>query len=188
MSSAHRTDPGESASFGLSQAPTCTTLSASGAPLEVIHIGCGQLNLDFGATPNLFTDASGQPLVGDLQKAGVYHAAHASPPHIQVDPQVVVNVATCVTLGNETTDEIIDGWLKQGARIGIREYYGVYPWDFDLPGKAHMSDLGYLKKSLPKFHRHGARFLTAESSDNWGVTGLGKQKWPSWPPKRSDWG
>jgi outer membrane protein assembly factor BamB len=35
---------------------------------------CGQLDLDFGAAANLFTDRrSGALLVGDLQKSGVYH-------------------------------------------------------------------------------------------------------------------
>jgi outer membrane protein assembly factor BamB len=38
---------------------------------------CGQLDLDFGASPNLFTDATGRLLVGSLQKSGVYHAARA---------------------------------------------------------------------------------------------------------------
>lgn len=35
---------------------------------------CGQLDLDFGAAPNLFTDSQGRRLVGDGQKSGVYHA------------------------------------------------------------------------------------------------------------------
>ena len=36
---------------------------------------CGQLDLDFGAASNLFTDPrTGALLVGDLQKSGVYHA------------------------------------------------------------------------------------------------------------------
>ena len=38
---------------------------------------CLQLDLDFGAPPNLFRDAHGRLLIGDLQKAGVYHAADA---------------------------------------------------------------------------------------------------------------
>ena len=38
---------------------------------------CGQMDLDFGATPNLFTDTSGHQIIGDLQKSGVYHAVHA---------------------------------------------------------------------------------------------------------------
>ena len=38
---------------------------------------CLQLDLDFGAPPNLFRDSTGRLLVGDLQKAGVYHAVDA---------------------------------------------------------------------------------------------------------------
>jgi hypothetical protein len=111
---------------------------------------------------------------GNKKLISIYaYAAHATPPHIAVDPMVVVNVATCMTLGNESTDEIIEGWQKQGAQIGIREYYGVYPWDRDLPGKPRMADLKLLKQTVPHFHKQGARFLVAESSDDWGVTGLG---------------
>jgi outer membrane protein assembly factor BamB len=36
---------------------------------------CDPPDFDFGASPQLFTDASGRRMVGDLQKAGVYHAA-----------------------------------------------------------------------------------------------------------------
>lgn len=101
------------------------------------------------------------------------YAEHAAPPHIKVDPQVVVNVATCMTIGEQTTDELIDGWRKQGAQIGIREYYGCYPWDRDLPGQARMADRKLLKETTAHFYNQGARFLVAESSDSWGVTGLG---------------
>jgi polyvinyl alcohol dehydrogenase (cytochrome) len=38
---------------------------------------CLQLDLDFGGSPNLFRGPDGGLLVGALQKAGVYHAAHA---------------------------------------------------------------------------------------------------------------
>ena len=38
---------------------------------------CLQLDLDFGSPPNLFRDSTGRLLIGDLQKAGVYHAADA---------------------------------------------------------------------------------------------------------------
>lgn len=38
---------------------------------------CGQLDLDFGASPNLFTDATGRLVVGELQKSGTYHAVYA---------------------------------------------------------------------------------------------------------------
>jgi outer membrane protein assembly factor BamB/plastocyanin len=39
--------------------------------------GCGQIDQDFGASPNLFRDASGRELVGAGQKSGVYHVFDA---------------------------------------------------------------------------------------------------------------
>ena len=42
----------------------------------VWSLGCLMLDLDFGASPNLFRDAEGRLLLGDLQKAGVYHAVY----------------------------------------------------------------------------------------------------------------
>jgi glucose dehydrogenase len=42
----------------------------------VWSVGCLMLDLDFGASPNLFRDATGELVVGDLQKAGVYHAVY----------------------------------------------------------------------------------------------------------------
>ena len=62
----------------LTQTPVCA--SSEGTPLDTFPLddpGCGQLDLDFGASPNLFTDGSGNLLVGDLQKSGYYHAASA---------------------------------------------------------------------------------------------------------------
>ena len=60
----------------LSQLPTCS-VSDLNATWPLDDPVCGQLDLDFGASPNLMTDAAGQLLVGDLQKSGTYHVAHA---------------------------------------------------------------------------------------------------------------
>jgi polyvinyl alcohol dehydrogenase (cytochrome) len=38
---------------------------------------CGDVDMDFGASPNLFTDAKGRKLVGVGQKSGVYHVIDA---------------------------------------------------------------------------------------------------------------
>lgn len=39
--------------------------------------GCAHIDVDFGASLNLFTDARGETLVGGVQKSGIYHAVHA---------------------------------------------------------------------------------------------------------------
>lgn len=98
---------------------------------------------------------------------------HSPPPSIRVHPNVIISIATAFIKGGYTLDELIAGWSKQGATIGMREYYAVFPWDHDLPGQARGSDLDYLQRTIPEFHAKGARFLSAESSDNWGANGLG---------------
>ncbi|MFC1597111.1 DUF4838 domain-containing protein [Planctomycetota bacterium] len=98
---------------------------------------------------------------------------HSPPPSIESHPQVVVSVATAFLKGGLTLDEIIDGWSKRGTTLGIREYYSVNTWDRDMPAATRGSNLNYLKRTIPQFHRRGARFMSAESSDNWGPNGLG---------------
>jgi hypothetical protein len=98
---------------------------------------------------------------------------HSPPPSIKPHPQVVVSVATAFLKGGLTLEEIIDGWSERGTTLGIREYYSVNTWDRDMPGATRGSNLDYLKRTIPEFHRRGARFMSAESSDNWGPNGLG---------------
>jgi len=99
---------------------------------------------------------------------------HSPPPSIRARPRVIINVATAFLKGGRTVEDNIEGWKRQGVRqFGIREYYSVLPWDHDLPGQARGSNLAYLARTIPAFHRMGARFMSAESSDNWGPNGLG---------------
>jgi outer membrane protein assembly factor BamB len=60
----------------LSQNPACAETSDQTLALD--DPACGQLDLDFGAAPNLFRGQDGHLLVGDLQKSGVYHVADAA--------------------------------------------------------------------------------------------------------------
>lgn len=98
---------------------------------------------------------------------------HSPPPTLRVAPNVCINVATAFIKGGRSLDDIISGWSRQGALLGIREYYSVSTWDRDLPGSARGSNLDYVAETIPDFHAKGARFLNAESSDNWGCNGLG---------------
>ena len=61
----------------LSHTPVCSASDSPSVPDPLDDPACGQLDLDFGASPNLFRDAAGHELVGELQKSGVYHVAHA---------------------------------------------------------------------------------------------------------------
>lgn len=61
---------------GLDDQPVCENFKDETTVL-IWSVGCLMLDLDFGASPNLFKDPSGRLMVGDLQKSGVYHAVHA---------------------------------------------------------------------------------------------------------------
>ena len=60
--------------------PVCDAVGEEDLAQEPVgdSTACLQLDLDFGASPNLFRDSRGRLLIGDLQKAGVYHAADAT--------------------------------------------------------------------------------------------------------------
>ena len=62
----------------LSQTPACQASANPAVPDPLDDPVCGQLDLDFGASANLFTTSNGTKVVGDLQKSGVYHVANAN--------------------------------------------------------------------------------------------------------------
>ena len=61
----------------LSHSPACAASNNEGVPYPLDDPICGQLDLDFGASANLFSTAAGEKVVGDLQKSGVFHVADA---------------------------------------------------------------------------------------------------------------
>lgn len=110
----------------------------------------------------------------DDRYVGMYaYNYHSQPPGIQVHPNVIISVATAFIKEGMKFEDIASGWAEKGAIIGVREYYSVNTWDRDLPGSARGSNLNYLAETIPEFYEIGARFLSAESSDNWGCNGLG---------------
>lgn len=67
-----------SALEGLSQTPACTISDTGSIPYPLDDPVCGQIDLDFGASPNLFKNSAGETVVGELQKSGVYYALRAA--------------------------------------------------------------------------------------------------------------
>ena len=67
---------------------------------------CVQLDLDFGASPNLFHAANGELRVGELQKSGVYHVVAASGLEKRFDlpagpPCFACNASSSAMLGDQ---------------------------------------------------------------------------------------
>ncbi len=108
------------------------------------------------------------------KRIGMYaYNFHSAPPEIDVHPDVVVSVATEFIRWGQDLSDIIAGWQAKKAHVGIREYYSLGNWPPEIPGGSSGSRLEYLRTSIPDFYNKGARYLSAESGDEWGANGLG---------------
>jgi outer membrane protein assembly factor BamB len=65
--------------------------------------GCAQLDLDFGASANLFHGPDGRLLVGELQKSGVYHVANAD--DMSRNRRVALGVSCLLCNGSSTAHD-----------------------------------------------------------------------------------
>ncbi len=101
-----------------------------------------------------------------------YHQ-HSPPPTVEVEPEVIVNVATAFMTDGWTVQRLLRGWRERGAVMGIRDYLSVSSWDNLLPGRSRAADLNYLKANFPAWHQDGARYYETEAHDSWGPCGLG---------------
>ena len=84
---------------------------------------CLQLDLDFGAPPNLFTDSSGRTLIGDLQKSGVYHAGYADTMERAWSATMGVSCPACNAAA--TAWDRAGGIFGVGAPAGAMFSFGV---------------------------------------------------------------
>jgi hypothetical protein len=108
------------------------------------------------------------------RRVGMYaYAEHSPAPDLEVDSHVIVSVATNFLRQGNTVEKLLAAWHAKGAEMGIREYLGVWPWDHDLPGRSRAAKLEDIAHSIPHYHRLGARYWTAETSQGWGAHGLG---------------
>jgi outer membrane protein assembly factor BamB len=111
---------------GLDRQPVCQTV---GPHEPSFAFTCTQQDLDFGASPNMFTDAQGNLLVGSLQKSGVYHVVYADtmemawtaimgPPCLQCNADSTAIDANAVY--GETT--------PPGQEVSLNRNTGGYNW------------------------------------------------------------
>lgn len=107
-------------------------------------------------------------------KVGLYgYHEHSPPPEIEVDPNVIVSIASSFIKGGYSVEELVRGWKARGAAIGIRDYLGVWSWSKDQPGRALAGDPDYLFRTIPGFWKKGARYWRSEGTPSWGANGLG---------------
>ncbi|MBM4037135.1 MAG: DUF4838 domain-containing protein [Planctomycetes bacterium] len=105
---------------------------------------------------------------------GLYaYAFHCEPPRTRFAPGVYVQVTTGFRYTKLSFDEQVTAFRKLGAKLGVYDYFSVYPWDWDMPGKAKGSRVSELAESIRHYRDLGLSTYDAESSCNWGPNGLG---------------
>jgi hypothetical protein len=104
---------------------------------------------------------------------GLYaYYQHAAPPQFELEPNMVVLIATAMNESKYRTDELIEIWKKKKVQLGIRDYYGVMAWDWDMPGQPKGGKISYVKQ-LKRYYDQGIRLFTAETNVGWISRGLG---------------
>lgn len=116
---------------GLDRQPACDTV-----PTTVVWSPtCVQLDLDFGASPVLFTDSLGRTLLGDLQKSGVFHAVYADTMQrawttIVATPGVSFNAASPAvdTAPGANGGMVYVNGSPPGHMVALTKAFGRYRW------------------------------------------------------------
>jgi polyvinyl alcohol dehydrogenase (cytochrome) len=113
---------------GLDQQPVCE--SAPDVEYgDAWSLTCLQLDVDFGASPNLFRDSGGELMVGGLQKSGVYHTVYADNMQsawnaVVGTPCFVCNAASSATDGST----VYVAASQPGQLVALKADRGGYRW------------------------------------------------------------
>ena len=95
------------------------------------------------------------------------YAGTSPPPALSGRANVIVWIATRFIRPGYTLEQLVAGWSAKVHHIGIREYYSVTPWSWQMP----RHDPEGLAESLRYYHDHKAAGVSAESEDNFGSRG-----------------
>jgi polyvinyl alcohol dehydrogenase (cytochrome) len=126
----------------LSHTPVCAATDSPSVPTPVDDPACGQLDLDFGASANLFTDSHGTKLVGDLQKSGVYHAADAATMKPAWSRIVGLSCQVCNAASTAFDGHSIEGvGTPGGALFSLARDDGMPNWLTPIGDGAHYESI-----------------------------------------------
>lgn len=105
---------------------------------------------------------------------GLYaYAGHSDPPRFPLEPNVYVKVTTGFRYTKLSFEEQVKRFRELGAKVGVYDYFSVYPWDWDMPGAAKAGRLWDLAAAIRQYHQLELFTYDAESSCNWGPNGPG---------------
>lgn len=118
------------------------------------------------ALANHVADALAEQMPGKYVAMYAY-APTSPPPSIEARENVVIWIATAFIAGEFTLPQIIEGWSSRCHHIGIRTYYSVTPWSWQMPHYAPEQD----EAELRWWRENKALGVSAEAEDNFGSRG-----------------
>ena len=98
---------------------------------------------------------------------------HADPPPFAMHPRVHVQIVNGFRHSRMPFDQAVNLWSACAPSFGVYDYWSVWPWDRDMPGRAPAARTDYLIRYVPEWFDKGASTLDVEASCNWGPNGLG---------------
>ena len=95
------------------------------------------------------------------------YSGTAPPPSVEGEPNLIVWIATSFITGGFTLDQLLTGWAERVRQLGIRDYYSIGSWTWQMPqydpeGKA---------KQLADYRASKVVGVLAEAEDNFGAVG-----------------
>lgn len=99
---------------------------------------------------------------------------HSPPPSLELEKGIIASIATKFNRSNPVS-ELMDGWRRKGAELGIRDYIAVWLGGYDLPGGSYTpSNPREYLRTIRRFAKGGALYYNAEmTSGPWATTGFG---------------
>ncbi len=110
--------------------------------------------------------------------SGKYVGQYAYNMHsaIPVTQTPAANLYVLVALGfthGVDPNDLVALWSPLLQNMGIRDYFDVFVWGYNMPGGAKVSNLNWLQDNLPFYYINKADVYNSESTNSWGPNGLG---------------
>jgi hypothetical protein len=100
------------------------------------------------------------------------YSAYSEPPSFNLHPNVFVQATTAYRRTDLTLAEQLSTFRDRGCQAGLREYFSVYQWDWDVKPPQGTLSPAQLRAVFARYHEYGVRCINAEASNNWGPRGL----------------
>lgn len=124
---------------GIDRQPACEQFGEYAAPFSIT---CLQMDLDFGASPNLWNDERGNLIVGNLQKSGIYYSLYADQMQQKYSSIVGGPCLACNAVSGAIDQErIYTVGTPGGVLEGLNRRNGSLQWAFPLADGLHFQSI-----------------------------------------------